>query len=144
MNVRERNEEALRSRQFGFTALSFWASLGFALEAAHALKWTAYLDHPLRRELLTWAHAHGLGLALVVLAYAAVGIHPKLSSSAGSRLRAGAAAVPFGFFLSVFGLSEADPGPAIFAVPVGALLCLSSLVEIALALRGERSDSLNV
>jgi len=143
MNARERSEEALRARTFGFTSLTFWAGLGFVLESAHALKWSHYLDHPLRRELLTWAHAHGVGLALVVLVYGVAGIHPALSSSAGSRLRAGAVLMPLGFLLSVLGISESDPGPAIFAVPIGALLGLSSLVEIALALRSERVESLN-
>ena len=133
MNVRLRLEEARISKHLGFSLLLFWASLGFVLEAAHALKWSDYLDHPVRRELLTWAHAHGVGLALVVLAYAAVGIHPRLSDSAGSRLRAGALLLPLGFLLAIFGHAESDPGPGIFAVPVGALLVLSSLFELARA-----------
>jgi hypothetical protein len=118
---------------FGFSALAAWASVGFALEVAHAFKWSSYLDHPLRRELLTWAHAHGVGLALVVLAYAAVGVSPHLAPAVGQRLRAAAWLMPLGFLASVLGHGESDPGPAILAVPVGAALLIASLVQIARA-----------
>lgn len=137
MNVRQRLEEAQISRQFGFGSLALWATLGFLLEAAHALKVSRYLDHPLRRELATWAHAHGVGLSLVVLAYAAVGIHAGLSSSAGLRLRIGTLLLPAGFLLGIVGHTESDPGPAIFAVPLGAVLVIWSLFEVALAARGD-------
>ena len=137
MDADLRREEARISKFFGFAALTFWGTLGFLLEAAHAFKWSPYLDQPLRRELFTWAHAHGVGLALVVLAYAAVGVHQGLSRSAGWRLRAGATLLPLGFLVSVFGHAESDPGPAILAVPVGALLVLSSLFEITRAVRNE-------
>ncbi len=137
MDVRLQREEARKSKHFGFSALTFWVGLGFLLEMAQAFKWSSYLDHPLRRELLTWAHAHGVGLALVVLAYASAGIHPALSDSAGSRLRAGALILPVGFLLAIFGHAESDPGPGIFAVPLGALLVASSLFEIARAVRHE-------
>ena len=127
--------ETLRSRNFGFAALLTWASLGFALEAAHALKLSAYLDHPLRRELLVWAHAHGVGLALIVLAYAALAAHEERAAAHGARLRAAALILPLGFALAIFGHGEADPGPAIWLVPAGALLLLWALAGITRALR---------
>lgn len=127
------SNERLCAQRFGFISLSVWTSLGLGLEAAHALKLTAYLDHPLRREVLVWAHAHGIGLALVVLAYAALGVHPG-SPRSGRRLRAGAVLMPLGFALSVFGVSEADPGPAIFLVPVGAVCAIAGLIGVTRSL----------
>lgn len=121
--------EQARARRFGFLSLTTWASLGFGLEAAHALKLSAYLDQPLRRELLRWAHAHGVGLALVVLAYAALGVSER-SERFGRWLRLGALLMPLGFGAGIFGHSEADPGPSIWLVPVGALLSLGALAGI--------------
>ena len=124
------HDERRRAQRFGFFSLGVWTSLGLALESAHALKVSAYLDHPQRRELLVWAHAHGVGLALVVLAYAAVGIHPGCARF-GRFLRAAAVLMPVGFGLSIFGTSEADPGPGIFLVPIGALLAVAGLFGVA-------------
>jgi hypothetical protein len=123
-----------RARAFGFLSLTAWASLGFLLEGAHAFKLSAYLDHPLRRELLLWAHAHGVGLSLVVLAYAAVGINQR-SARYGKALRTAAVVMPAAFALGIFGHSEADPGPSIWLVPVGALLLLYALINISRSLR---------
>jgi hypothetical protein len=125
--------EHARSRRFGFVSLALWMSLGFGLEAAHALKLSAYLDHPLRRELLVWAHAHGIGLALVVLAYAASGVSAG-SLRAGKALRAASVLVPAGFALGVLGHGEADPGPSIWLVPVGALLAIGALIGVVRSL----------
>ena len=126
--------ERERSRRFGFASLTAWASLGFLLEAAHAFKLSAYLDQPLRRELLLWAHAHGVGLSLVVLAYAALGITPH-SIRFGKPLRAAAVLMPAAFALGVLGHSEADPGPSIWLVPAGALLLIYALAGVTRALR---------
>src|SRR5262249_48615315 len=64
-----RMTEPLRAARFGWTSLLAWAATGLALETAHGLKLAAYLDDALVRLLLTLAHAHGVGLALVVLAH---------------------------------------------------------------------------
>lgn len=121
--------ERARACRFGFASLTLWATLGFALEGAHALKLAAYLDHPLRRELLVWAHAHGVGLALVVLAYAATGVHAG-TARFGGLLRAASVVMPLGFAGAIFGHSEGDPGPSIWLVPVGALLGIVGLFRI--------------
>ena len=123
--------ERARSRAFGFYALALWVGLGTLLEAAHAFKIAAYLDQPERRELLVWGHAHGVGLALVVLAYAAAGVRGPQSLRWGRPLRTAATLVPAGFATSIFGLSETDPGPTIWLVPIGALLLCVSLIGIA-------------
>ena len=127
------DQERLRARRFGFYSLAIWMSLGLALETAHAFKLSAYLDHPLRRELLLWAHAHGVGLALVVLAYAGLGVSTA-ALRAGKALRAGSVLMPLGFALGVLGHAEADPGPSVWLVPLGALLALYALVGIARSL----------
>jgi hypothetical protein len=124
------DHERSLSRRFGFYSLALWMTLGFALESAHAFKLSAYLDHPLRRELLRWAHAHGVGLSLVVLAYAAVGISAA-NLRAGKALRAGSVLMPLGFGLGIIGHGEADPGPSVWLVPVGALLSLYAVLAVA-------------
>lgn len=128
------SDEAWSARFFGFASLLVWAVVGSALELAHGLKLSAYLDHPLRRELLRLAHAHGVGLSLVVLAFAAVGIVDERSRVHGRRLRIAAVLMPVGFLLSVFGHAEADPGPAIWLVPIGAAFLLVALVGVVRAL----------
>lgn len=133
------DRERALARSFGFLALFAWASLGFALEAAHAFKLSAYLDHPARRELLVWGHAHGVGLALVVLAYAAQGVLDEKTAQAGRFLRLAASLMPLGFVLAAFGTSESDPGPAIWLVPLAASALLWGLFQVALgALRARR------
>jgi hypothetical protein len=127
--------EKLRARRFGFAALTGWASAGLCLEAAHAFKLSAYLDHPLRRELLVWGHAHGVGLSLIVLAYAALAGESTEAARFGRRLRGAAALLPLGFVLGVFGHGESDPGPAIWLVPLAALLLVSALFGITRSLR---------
>lgn len=125
-----------QARVFGFAALLGWALLGSALEAAHAFKLASYLDHPLRRELLTWGHAHGVGLALVVLSHAA-NWPERDGERASVLLRVAAMVMPLGFVLSIFWHSESDPGPAIWLVPLGAL---SLLVGLWRAFRAAQND----
>ena len=63
------NDEIRRCRRFGWTSLAAWALFGLAIEAAHGFKLGAYLDDNLRHTILRLAHAHGVILALVVLAF---------------------------------------------------------------------------
>ncbi|MDH5493587.1 MAG: hypothetical protein OEY14_16655 [Myxococcales bacterium] len=128
--------ERRRCARFGFTSLLVWALFGLALEAAHGLKLTAYLDDPLSRLLLTLAHAHGALLALVVLAYGALGAERlglEAARRVGGRLRWGAFLLPLGFASSALWHPEGDPGPTIVLVPLGAVLLLVALAETARA-----------
>ncbi len=137
--MQQLDRERALARSFGFFGLFGWASLGFALEAAHAFKLNAYLDHPARRELLVWGHAHGVGLALVLLAYAAQGILDEKTAQAGRFLRFAAIVMPLGFVLAAFGISESDPGPAIWLVPLAAAALLWGLLQVSLGtLRARR------
>lgn len=120
------NEERA-ARRFGWVSLAAWASIGVALEAAHAFKVAAYLDDDLARMLLRLAHAHGVGLALVVLAYSVAGAKLHTRRTPGVLLRVGAMLLPLGFGLGAFGHSESDPGAGIALVPIGAALVIAAL-----------------
>ncbi len=129
--------ETRRARRFGWTSLFAWASFGLALEAANGFKLGPYLDDELARMLLRLGHAHGVGLALVVLAYAALpGARARARGDGGRAigrlLRAGALLVPLGFALSAIAHPEGDPSLAVLLVPVGALCILAGLGWLAL------------
>ena len=143
--------EPQRSRRFGWTSLFLWILFGLALEAAHGFKLSAYLDDSLRRSLLRLAHAHGVILALVVLAYGEAGVPllahrtsaPDRAASAvavGRLLRAGALLVPSGFALSAIRASEGDPALPILLVPLGALALLAAIGRLAHTAWRRRSD----
>lgn len=125
-------QERSSARRWGWWTLFAWASSGAVLDALHAFRVSAYLDQAVRRELLTWAHAHGVGLALVVLAYAVAG-SPERAPRAGTLLRVASLLMPLGFALSLIGHGESDPGPAILLVPIGAVCLLTGLFDLARA-----------
>ncbi len=124
------------TRRVGWTALAAWASIGAALEAAHGLKLSSYLDDALTRELCTLAHAHGVGLALVTIVVAELGL-PRLEPAAAPwvarTIAACAVAIPTAFLLGTIGHTESDPGLAIWIVPVAALALVVALARIARA-----------
>ena len=126
---------ASRPRTLGWAGLAAWAGAGLALEAAHGLKLSAYLDDELTRLLLTLAHAHGALLSIVLLLYGHLGA-PLLAreDALTQRLLVGAwAALPAGFALSVIAHPEGDPGVAIVLVPFAGLALVVALVRLALA-----------
>lgn len=117
------------SLRFGWTAIALFLLLGLALEFLHLIKAPFYLETTLRRELWTLAHAHGTLLGLINVGFAATATRCLDSEAARGLaswlLRAGAAAVPAGFFLGGIGQSEGDPSLFILLVPAGALLVLA-------------------
>ena len=130
----ERDRERRRAAAFGWGALAMWASAGLVLEAMHGIKVAAYLDDPLTRLLLTLMHAHGVGLALVCLAWAAVGVPfvpADAAASLGRTLRILAVVLPIGFGAASFAHPEGDPNPVIFLVPVAGLALVATLGRIA-------------
>lgn len=132
--------EAASARRFGWTSLLVWAALGVALELAHAFKLESYLDDELVRLLLRLAHAHGVGLSLVVLVYSVAGAplfasQPHAGSLTGRLLRLAALCLPTGFLLGTIGHGEADPGIAIALSPLGAAALLWALALLALRAR---------
>ena len=130
--------EQMRARRWGYCGLFVWAALGFLLEAAHGWKLAAYLDDALVREQLRLAHAHGVLLSLVCVTYSSAGVRMlETRSDCGRSVRvlltAASVLMPVGFLLSVFGHAEADPGVAIWLVPVGATSLLAALGQLAIA-----------
>jgi hypothetical protein len=119
--------EERSARRFGWTSLAGWAVAGVLLVGAHAFKIATYLDDDLARMLLRLAHAHGVGLALVVLAYSVAGAKLHARATAGHLLRIGALLLPLGFALGAFGHSESDPSIGIALVPIGAALVVTAL-----------------
>lgn len=125
--------ERRASLRLGWSELFAGAFSGVVLEAAHALKLASYLDEPLTRLLLTLAHAHAVGLALVVLAHAHTGASLDPRESTGRLLRVGATLVPLGFALGALAHPEGDPSLGIVLVPIGAASLLAGLGRLALA-----------
>jgi hypothetical protein len=110
--------------------------VGTGLELAHGFKLAAYLDDDVTRLMLTLAHAHGVGLALVALAFAshATPIFEAKRIRAvwvAKLLRAGSVLLPLGFLLGAIHHPEGDPGVGIALAPVGALLVLVALITTA-------------
>ncbi len=117
----------------GWSSLLLFALLGIALESMHGFKVGWYLDvgNETRRLLLTLAHAHGVLLALVNLAFAATlrvlpepAAMPKLASPC---LLAAGVLLPAGFLLGGIVVYDGDPGLGIFLLPIGAGLLLAGL-----------------
>lgn len=121
-------------RRFGWSALLAWAALGLALEAMHGWKIGAYLDDALARELLVLGHAHGVGLALVVLVFGEAGVPlfgERSDAGASLALRVGALVVPASFALSAIDHPEGDPNLLVWLVPLGALAVIAALARTA-------------
>jgi hypothetical protein len=130
--------EPRRCSRFGWTSLAAWALFGLVLETAHGFKLAIYLDDDLRHALLRLAHAHGVILALVVLAFgrASAQLYPEPDAARGAGhtgllLRAGALAIPAGFGLSAIAPHEGDPGLAVVLVPAGAIFIVIGLARAA-------------
>lgn len=120
-----------RHLRLGWCGLLGFALLGIALEALHAWKAGMYLgvDNETRRLMWTLAHAHGIGLSLLQIGFAAT-----LSLSSFARLglvsqllNLATLLIPVGFFAGGINTFEADPGFGILLVPVGALALVAAL-----------------
>lgn len=124
--------------RFGWCGLLAFAVLGVVLEVLHAWKATAYLgvDNETRRLMWTLAHAHGVGLSILQIAFAAtLRLMAAAPVALTSRLlHVGTVLIPLGFFLGGVNTYEADPGFGILLVPVGALALLGALGAVVRAL----------
>lgn len=136
--MNEHKDVALAHLRFGWTGLLVFAALGVALEALHAWKVGAYLgvDNETRRLMWTLAHAHGVGLSLLQIAYAAsLRLIAAAPTALTSRLlHAATVLIPLGFFLGGVNTYEADPGFGILLVPPGAFALLLALGSVVRAL----------
>src|SRR5262245_31724543 len=127
-----------RHLAFGWWSLLVFALLGLTLEALHGLKVRAYLDaaNDTRRLMWTLAHAHGIGLALVHIAF---GLMLRVAPETAARkvptislaLISASLLLPGGFFLGGIGFYAGDPGVGIALVPVGAAALLYGIIGVA-------------
>lgn len=131
--------------RFGWIALLFFTTLGAVLEALHAWKSVAYLGvgNEVRRLMWTLAHAHGVGLSLLQLGFAAtlkLGCRrlTRRLALAAQLLRWATVLLPAGFFLGGLAPYEGDPGVGIALAPLGVLALWSSVLLVALELVGDQ------
>lgn len=131
---------ALRHLRVGWAALFLFATLGVLLEALHAFKapWYLGVASESRRLLFTLAHAHGVALSLVNLAFAATAhLLPRRAHPAASlALVVGTILVPGGFFLGGLFVHGGDPGLGAILIPPGALFILGALALLVRASLG--------
>jgi hypothetical protein len=117
----------------GWSGLLLFVALGVVLEALHAWKAGMYLgvDNETRRLMWTLAHAHGVGLSLLQVGFAAtLRMLPSASlppAATSKLINAATLLVPLGFFAGGVNTYEADPGFGILLVPIGALALLAAL-----------------
>jgi hypothetical protein len=127
--------------RFAWIALLVFATLGAVLEALHAWKSVAYLGvgNEVRRLMWTLAHAHGVGLSLLHMGFAAtlkLGLRKPTGrlALAARLLRWATVLLPAGFFLGGFGTYEGDPGIGIALAPFGVFALWTSVLLVALEL----------
>ena len=109
---------------------------GLVLEGLLGLRLAAWMEDPLRRELVRLGHAHGglLALVNVALAFAMVKLGTPDARARRVRVAAilGAVLVGLGFVGGGLWHGAVDPGPLVLLVPAGALLLLSAVLVVAL------------
>jgi hypothetical protein len=140
---RDADDELRRRRhmRLGWWGLFAWLSAGLLLEALHGFKVSAYLDVESETRRFMWrlAHAHGVGLALVNLAFAEAVQRLRASARrrdvASSCLVVGSLLVPLGFLGGGVSAQGGDPGLLVLLVPLGGGLLLLSVLLTALGLR---------
>lgn len=146
-------ESAQRVRhhmRVGWHGLLIFGALGTVLEILHAWKNPAYLGvgNEMRRLMWTLAHAHGIGLSLLQIAYAATltimfgTLRPRIAR-ASHLLDASTLLMPLGFFLGGAVPYHGDPGIGVILVPIGALLFLAAAFFTAAELPAARSGNAN-
>lgn len=134
------SQQIRRHIRFGWSQLLFFLILGIVLEAMHGFKVGWYLNagEETRRLLLTLAHAHGVLLGLLNIAFAAsVSAHRAMSPAtarlASPLLLAGSIMMPSGFLLGGLVTYGGDPGLGVFLVAPGVLLLLCAVALITRA-----------
>jgi len=122
-------------RKLGWRVMLVAAVLGLTLEGLHGFKVPLYVDvsNETRRLMWTLAHAHGILLGLVNVAFAAsldaAGV--ATARRASPWLRAATVVLPAGFFLGGCFVHGGDPGLPVLLVPFGAAALLGALAILA-------------
>ena len=116
----------------GWISLGAWILFGILIEGFIGFRSPALLDDSVRRDMFRLAHAHGTLLNLVLIAAAICArldlIRFRRVTSLG--LRAAVVLLPGGFLLGGIWHFKDDPGVAILLVPVGAVLLLTTALQI--------------
>ncbi len=116
-------------------SIAVWISFGLLLESLIGYRVPAYLNDPVRRELFRLAHIHGAFLSVVLLG-ASLCIDRLLvapSLAAVWPLRIGAVVMPLGFLLGGIWHFEGEPGLGIWLAPLGGLLVIFGVVNLAIS-----------
>jgi hypothetical protein len=116
----------------GWISLAAWIVFGLLIEGLIGFRSPVLLDDSTRRDMFRLAHAHGTLLNLVLIAAA---ICARLDLIRFGRvtslgLRAAVVLLPGGFLLGGIWHFKDDPGVAILLVPVGAVLLLTTALQI--------------
>ena len=139
---------AWRHLRIGWWALLLFLTIGIVLEGLHGFKigWYLNVSNETRRLMLTLAHAHGVLLALVNVAFAlTLRTFDRPQGRAltmSSRCLSGATVlIPGGFLLGGIIIHQGDPGLGIFLVPLGAIALFAAVLAIAKDVWPENPDS---
>jgi hypothetical protein len=116
----------------GWISLAVWIVFGLLIEGLIGFRSPTLLDDLVRRDMFRLAHAHGTLLNLVLIAAAICARLDliRLGRLTSLGLRAAVVLLPVGFLLAGIWHFKDDPGIAIFLVPLGAVLLLSSAFQI--------------
>lgn len=134
----ELRDLARKHLRFAWVALLVFATLGFVLEALHALKLGLYLNvgSETRRLMWTLAHAHGVGLCLLNMGFGATlerlwsTLRPSISF-ASKCITISTVFLPLGFFLGGIVTYGGDPGLGVLLVPVAAVVLIVGIFIVA-------------
>jgi len=142
----EIDRERLVRRHFlaGWWLLLVFVAMGALLEAFHGLKIGFYVDlgNATRRLMWTLAHAHGVLLGLVNIAFAVTlqmrGMRAETARIASASLLGASVLLPGGFLLGGIIVYGGDPGLGVLLTPVGAAFLI---VSVFLVLRSLKSGT---
>lgn len=135
-----------RHLRIGWWSILCFLTLGIFLEFLHASKAAWYLNEAFetRRHLWTLAHAHGVLLGVLHIAFA-LSCRPGADSDRAVRtasrcLTAAGILLPGGFLLGGIAIYDGDPGLGIFLVPIGGALLFVSVLLTARMLGAAPGD----
>jgi hypothetical protein len=126
----------------GWWALFTFAAIGLFLEYLHAMKLPAYVAEAAESRRLMWTlgHAHGTGVAVINILFAATvrsdgSRFEQMGRAISFCLLAATILLPAGFFFGGITFYGGDPGIGGVGIPIGAVLLLIALAMIARRIR---------
>jgi hypothetical protein len=115
--------------------LALWMAAGLLFEGLIGFRSPAYLQDPIRRELLRLAHAHGtlFSILLIVVDLWIRNTASLVPNFAVTTLRIGTVLMPVGFLLGGIWHTATDPGVGVFLAPVGGAMVIFGVIAIGLS-----------